>query len=340
LLIGVVVTVAVLVGGGWAVQQAGAAAAQGQAGQRLWIALGAMAAVGLVVGLVVAGGASPMATFLPSMALLAWTVVYALDPNRALSYVPADPAMHQIVREAGAGATTLLRSRHREAVGEDVAGVTGQPGDSAPHSRDVAAVQAARVDLGGRDDDDAHVRRADDLVVETLPDARREQLGVVEAGDLPAQDDGRDDERPGTGPAARLVDACDGGQAPAGERPLVGVESGIAPDDAWSRAERNCHDKRQRTPQSPHTATGTTSDRADLLHRKPMSRGSQVRLANTAAPASAAIQRAAVLANAAALASAAVPTRAAVPESGRTRERPCRHEAMPADASMPTTNRS
>jgi hypothetical protein len=110
LLIGVVVTVAVLVGGGWAVQQAGAAAAQGQAGQRLWIALGAMAAVGLVVGLVVAGGASPMATFLPSMALLAWTVVYALDPNRALSYVPADPAMHQIVREAGAGATTLLRS--------------------------------------------------------------------------------------------------------------------------------------------------------------------------------------------------------------------------------------
>ncbi|QYC42545.1 hypothetical protein Nocox_24710 [Nonomuraea coxensis DSM 45129] len=112
-LIGVVVTAAVLAGGGWAVTQAAAqAAAQATApppdNQKLWIALGAMAAVGLVYGLVVAGRISPLATFVPSMALLAWTVVYALDPGRALSLVPAEPSVNQIVREAGAGAQTLL----------------------------------------------------------------------------------------------------------------------------------------------------------------------------------------------------------------------------------------
>ncbi|WP_245775423.1 hypothetical protein [Nonomuraea wenchangensis] len=116
-LIGLVVTAAVLAGGGWAVTQAAAQAAvhvTGQApvtpadNQQLWIALGAMAAVGLVYGLVVAGRISPLATFVPSMVLLAWTVVYALDPARAISLVPAEPSVNQIVREAGAGAQTLL----------------------------------------------------------------------------------------------------------------------------------------------------------------------------------------------------------------------------------------
>ncbi|MFC4008841.1 hypothetical protein ACFOY2_16540 [Nonomuraea purpurea] len=74
----------------------------------MWIALGAMAAVGLVVGLVVAGRVSPVATFVPSMVLLAWTVVYSLDVNRALSFIPAEPSMHQIVRDAGLGDKTLL----------------------------------------------------------------------------------------------------------------------------------------------------------------------------------------------------------------------------------------
>ncbi|TDC01708.1 hypothetical protein E1267_31155 [Nonomuraea longispora] len=109
LLIGLVVTAAVLAGGGWAVQQAaGGSVAAAPDSQTLWIALGSMAAVGLVVGLVVAGRVSPLATFLPSMVLLAWTVVYALDVNRALSFVPVEPSMHQLVREAGAGARTLL----------------------------------------------------------------------------------------------------------------------------------------------------------------------------------------------------------------------------------------
>lgn len=79
-----------------------------QGSQSLWIALGSMAAVGLVVGLVVAGRVSPVATFIPSMVLLAWTVVYALDTNRALTMLPDGPSVHQIVREAVTGSKTML----------------------------------------------------------------------------------------------------------------------------------------------------------------------------------------------------------------------------------------
>ncbi|MGN9839807.1 hypothetical protein ACTMTI_16950 [Nonomuraea sp. H19] len=105
------VTVAVLGGGGWAAQRAlGIAAAPPPDPQQMWIALGAMAAVGLVVGLVVAGRVSPLATFVPSMVLLAWTVVYALDMNRALSFIPAEPSVNQIIRDAGAGDKTMLTS--------------------------------------------------------------------------------------------------------------------------------------------------------------------------------------------------------------------------------------
>ncbi|MEV0821814.1 hypothetical protein [Nonomuraea rubra] len=109
LLVGLLVTAAVLGGGGWAVQQAvGNAAANPPDNQGIWIALGAMAAVGLVAGLVTAGRISPLATFVPSMVLLAWTVVYALDMNRALSFIPAEPSVNQIIRDAGFGARTLL----------------------------------------------------------------------------------------------------------------------------------------------------------------------------------------------------------------------------------------
>jgi hypothetical protein len=109
LLIGLVVTAAVLGGGGWAVQQVMLnASATPPDSQKLWIALGAMAAVGLVVGLVTAGRVSPLATFVPALVLLAWTVVYALDTNRAFSFIPADPSLNQIVRDAGAGDKTML----------------------------------------------------------------------------------------------------------------------------------------------------------------------------------------------------------------------------------------
>lgn len=107
LLIGLVVTGALLLGGGWAVQQA-LASTTPPGGQKLWIALGSMALIGLVVGLVVAGRISPLATFVPSMVLLAWTVVYALDMNRALSLVPTEPSVNQLVRDAAFGDKTLL----------------------------------------------------------------------------------------------------------------------------------------------------------------------------------------------------------------------------------------
>ncbi|MDP4504221.1 hypothetical protein [Nonomuraea turcica] len=98
-----------MAGGGWAVQQAvGSAAAAPPDSQQMWIALGAMAAVGLVLGLVVAGRVSPLAAFVPSMVLLAWTVIYALDVNRALSLIPSEPSVNQIIRDAGFGAKTML----------------------------------------------------------------------------------------------------------------------------------------------------------------------------------------------------------------------------------------
>ncbi|MEQ4718379.1 hypothetical protein ABN273_18485 [Nonomuraea sp. B19D2] len=103
------VTAAVVAGGGWAVQQVvGNAAANPPDSQKMWIALGAMAAIGLVFGLVVAGRISPLATFVPSMVLLAWTVVYALDMNRALSLIPSEPSVNQLIRDVGFGAKTLL----------------------------------------------------------------------------------------------------------------------------------------------------------------------------------------------------------------------------------------
>ncbi|MGI5291606.1 hypothetical protein ACQEVF_51015 [Nonomuraea polychroma] len=89
-------------------QAVGSAAAAPPNNQQMWIALGAMAAVGLVVGLVVAGRVSPLATFVPSMVLLAWTVIYALDVNRALSLIPSEPSVNQIIRDAGFGAKTML----------------------------------------------------------------------------------------------------------------------------------------------------------------------------------------------------------------------------------------
>ncbi|WP_285777067.1 hypothetical protein [Microtetraspora sp. NBRC 13810] len=109
LLVGVVVTAVLLAGGGWATQEAMAqAATPAPGGAPLWIALGSMAGVGLVLGLVVAGRISPLAAFVPSMVLLAWTVVYALDANRALSLVPGDPTLHEVILQAAKGATALL----------------------------------------------------------------------------------------------------------------------------------------------------------------------------------------------------------------------------------------
>jgi hypothetical protein len=111
LLLGVVVAAALLLGGGWASQEAVRGAAQSidpAKDTRMLIALGVMAVVGLLLGLVLVGRVSPLATFVPSMALLAWTVVYVLDVSRAASLVPTGPSVHAELLQAGRGMLTLL----------------------------------------------------------------------------------------------------------------------------------------------------------------------------------------------------------------------------------------
>ncbi|MEV7969816.1 hypothetical protein AB0O34_28125 [Sphaerisporangium sp. NPDC088356] len=118
LLLGVVVTAVLLVGAGWASQDvlrgmAGAAnAATGTVDPvrdtKALIGLGAMLAAGLILGLVVAGRVSPLATFVPSMVLLAWTVIYVLDVTRALGLAPTDPSMNPMIVQAGKGMRQLL----------------------------------------------------------------------------------------------------------------------------------------------------------------------------------------------------------------------------------------
>ncbi|MER6831045.1 hypothetical protein ABT352_33990 [Streptosporangium sp. NPDC000563] len=112
-LVGLVVSAVLLFGAGWAVQEAGASLAavpSAESGSRTWIALGVMAGIGLLVGLVVAGRVSPMAAFVPSIVLLAWTVVYALDVRRAMGLVPDDPTFHEVLLQAGRGMGLLLTS--------------------------------------------------------------------------------------------------------------------------------------------------------------------------------------------------------------------------------------
>ncbi|WP_182902421.1 hypothetical protein [Microbispora sp. H10830] len=111
LLLGVVVAAALLLGGGWASQEAVRGAAQSvdpAKDTRMLIALGVMAVVGLLLGLVLVGRVSPLATFVPSMALLAWTVVYVLDVSRAASLVPTGPSVQAELLQAGRGMLTLL----------------------------------------------------------------------------------------------------------------------------------------------------------------------------------------------------------------------------------------
>src|SRR5262245_32780060 len=113
LFVGIVVAAAVLFGGGWAAQEALTKAAQNVdpiKDGRLLLALGAMIVVGLLVGLVLVGRLSPLAAFVPSMVLLAWTVVYALDVTRAADLAPAGASLQKDLAQAGQGMLTLLFS--------------------------------------------------------------------------------------------------------------------------------------------------------------------------------------------------------------------------------------
>ena len=118
LLLGVVMTVVLVGGAGWASQDVlrGALTAAAGAADALdpvrdtkaLVALGAMIVVGLLFGLVMAGRVSPLAAFVPSMVLLAWTVIYALDVNRALGLAPTDPTLNPNIVQAGKGMRELL----------------------------------------------------------------------------------------------------------------------------------------------------------------------------------------------------------------------------------------
>ncbi|MBG0817773.1 hypothetical protein [Planomonospora sp. ID82291] len=115
LLIGLVVTAVLLLGAGWAAAEMGLALqpAQGVAppvagtGQN-WAAPAAMAGIGLLLGLVVVGRVSPVASFIPSLVLLSWTVVYVLDAGRGLGFLPVNPTFHEALLQAGRGMRILL----------------------------------------------------------------------------------------------------------------------------------------------------------------------------------------------------------------------------------------
>src|SRR5690606_41895374 len=75
--LGFVVAGAVLLGGGWAAQVAARAAAQELdpvQDTRILIAFGVMAVLGLLIGLILVTRVSPLAAFVPSIVLLAWTL--------------------------------------------------------------------------------------------------------------------------------------------------------------------------------------------------------------------------------------------------------------------------
>ncbi|MEU9835276.1 hypothetical protein AB0D67_27405 [Streptosporangium sp. NPDC048047] len=136
-LVGLLLTAALLGGAGWAVQEGlSAAAAFTLGGPRSWTALGAMAGVGLLLGLVASGRVSPMAAFVPSIVLLAWTVVYSLDPARATDLIPHDPSMPAALLEAGRGMGVLLSAGVYALVGVALFMPVLMPSRWAPRVRD------------------------------------------------------------------------------------------------------------------------------------------------------------------------------------------------------------
>jgi hypothetical protein len=83
---------ALLGGGGWAVTNLSAPAAYGggSAGVPGLLALAALAGVGLLAGILILWPAiSPLATGLPGLAALAWSVLLVLSVHRALGWFPA-----------------------------------------------------------------------------------------------------------------------------------------------------------------------------------------------------------------------------------------------------------
>ncbi|GAA4557213.1 hypothetical protein [Planotetraspora kaengkrachanensis] len=112
-LVGVVVAAVLLAGGGWAAQELVRGVSQHldpATDTRMLIAVGVMVVTGVLLGLVLALRTSPMATLVPALALLAWTVVYVLDASTATGLVPTGSAFQAELVLAGKGMTTLLSS--------------------------------------------------------------------------------------------------------------------------------------------------------------------------------------------------------------------------------------
>ncbi|MFF4776460.1 hypothetical protein ACFY05_26720 [Microtetraspora fusca] len=111
LLVGALLAAVLLFGGGWAAQELVRGAVDNvtpSGDTRMLVALGMVAVVGLLLGLVLVRRTSPLAAFVPSMVLLAWTVVYALDVARAADLAPTASSLHAEVVQAGKGMITLL----------------------------------------------------------------------------------------------------------------------------------------------------------------------------------------------------------------------------------------
>jgi hypothetical protein len=110
-LVGVVVAAGLLVGSGWAAQEMVRGVSENLdpgSDPRMLIAVGVMAVLGVLLGLPLAMRTSPLATFVPAMVLLAWTVLYALDVSSATSIAPTGAAVPQELALAGKGMITLL----------------------------------------------------------------------------------------------------------------------------------------------------------------------------------------------------------------------------------------
>ncbi|GGM61532.1 hypothetical protein GCM10010106_04350 [Thermopolyspora flexuosa] len=113
LLGGVLLTAALLVGTGWAGHAIAQRAPEDPTllnQQQVLIGLGVLAVVGLILGVVIATRVSPLAVFVPSIVLLAWTVVYVLDVDRAMSLAPVAGNLPQDLILAGRGMQALLTS--------------------------------------------------------------------------------------------------------------------------------------------------------------------------------------------------------------------------------------
>jgi hypothetical protein len=103
----IVLALALFFGGGWGVTQMSALAAEGLSltSNRGVAALGVLASVGLLLGILVAAPRiSPLAAGLPGLALLAWTALLGVSSTLAVRLIPMSQA------PAGAGFHDLLVS--------------------------------------------------------------------------------------------------------------------------------------------------------------------------------------------------------------------------------------